>query len=213
MLAQLDPNRSGITTVVAKCTPQTDKDQKVHSLRETAGRGTPPWPTDLEKHSVLLGAESLAGYTVATGHPATIQNINEGKSLLPTYSTEFAISQTAYPILRSGDIAGCMVISSTQPHYFTPVRLALVADYAALLNIAFDEADFYPLTDIDLRIMPSYELQESYLASFRSRVAEVMLEMTRKPKPVNFHQAEEMVWQQIEQELLDLAQESLHKSG
>lgn len=145
-----------------------------------------------------------------SGRPA-VQNTAEDRGPSLSYSQDFTASQISHPILRSDHIAGCLLISSTQPGYFTPARLALVAEYAALLSIAFDDVDFYPLTNIDLRAMPSYRLQASYFSSFRSRVTEIIREMTKEQNPITFHQAEEIAWKQIEQELLDLAQENLHK--
>jgi transcriptional regulator with XRE-family HTH domain len=209
---QLDPDRSGIAVVIVKCVPPADKDQKIRSLHEVEGRGTPPWSTDLN-HDILLGAESLAGYTLMTAHPAAIQDVNTDKSLVaPLHSAKFMASQAAHPIFRSDGVAGCLLVSSTQPHFFTSTQLALIAKYAELMSIAFDATDFYAFGNIDLRVMPSYELQASYFSSFRSRVTEIMQKMTKEQKSIPFRQAEEIALRQIEQDLLDLAQESFHKS-
>src|SRR5215472_7448782 len=42
-LAQLDPNRLGMSVKLLQCMPPTEPDNKVHSLRERTGKGTPPW--------------------------------------------------------------------------------------------------------------------------------------------------------------------------
>src|SRR5438067_5306589 len=50
-LGQLDSNQLGMEITIAQCMPPKE-DGKVRSLRERAGRGTPPWNTDIEQHSL-----------------------------------------------------------------------------------------------------------------------------------------------------------------
>src|SRR5437763_7618247 len=49
-LGQLDPQRLGLAIIVARCTPPSDKN-KIRSLRESVGRGSSPWKTDLEEEA------------------------------------------------------------------------------------------------------------------------------------------------------------------
>src|SRR5206468_2142891 len=57
-LGQLDPNHLGLAITVVQCMPPS-ADGKIHSLRERAGHGTPPWHMNLEQHAIFLGQESL----------------------------------------------------------------------------------------------------------------------------------------------------------
>ena len=59
-LEQLDPNRKGIAATVVRCMPPA-ADKKIHSLRESVGRGTPPWESNLDQQAILLGADLWLG--------------------------------------------------------------------------------------------------------------------------------------------------------
>jgi len=195
-LKHLDPNRVGMEVTVVQCMPLPGN--KVRSLRESMGRGTPPWSRELEQRTMFLGVQSLAGYVVSSGHARAIESRSEGEKFFPVEWVEWEESAMAYPIMRSDRVAGCFLVSSTQPNYFvSPSRQTLIQNYAELLSVAFEPDAFYDLGDIGLGRMPSYKDQQPYLAKFRSRVAELM---------VRFHldiiQAERRVWQQIEEELL-----------
>jgi len=196
-LKQLDPNRVGMEVTVVQCMPPSH-DSKVRSLRESMGRGTPPWNRELEQRTMFLGIQSLAGYVVASGHARAIESRVEGEKFFPVEWVEWEESAMAYPIMRSDRVAGCFLVSCTQPNYFiSSSRQTLIQNYAELLSVAFEPDAFYNLGDIELGKTPAYKDQHPYLAKFRSRVADMM---------VRFHldiiQAERKVWQQIEEELL-----------
>ena len=196
-LKQLDPNRVGMEITVVQCMPLSH-DSKVRSLRESMGRGTPPWNRELEQRTMFLGAESLAGYVVASGRMLAIQSRSEAESLFPAQWVEWEESAMAYPIIRSDYVAGCFLVSSTQPGYFLSLpRQTLIQNYAELLSVAFEPNTFYKLQCVELGRMPSYEIQSPHLATFRSRVAEAMVQFR-----LDIVQAERKVWQQIEEELL-----------
>jgi hypothetical protein len=42
--------------------PPISPQHKIRSLRERAGKGTPPWTADLEHDVLFLGLESMSGY-------------------------------------------------------------------------------------------------------------------------------------------------------
>src|SRR5437660_5166038 len=54
-IGQLDPDRLGLAITVVRCMPPLNGN-KVRSLRESAGQGTPPWNGDLELQGMFLGA-------------------------------------------------------------------------------------------------------------------------------------------------------------
>ena len=203
-IGQLDPDHLGMAIHVVRCMPPSQSDQKVHSLRESVGIGTPPWSGDLEQKAMFLGAESLCGYVVTLCRPATNQNVEDPHNMIPAHRVEYEKSAAVHPILYAGRVAGCLLVSSTQPNYFlSHARIALIEHYANLVALAFEPEEFYEPPAIELRYMPSQETQRSFFANFRQRVATTMIEAARDRKPVNNIQAERIVWQTLEEELFN----------
>ena len=198
---QLDPQRLGMAVIVVRCIPPTHGN-KVRSLREVIGCGTPPWESTLENHSILLGAESLAGYVVSTGHFAENQNLRELPGRDPGYPGQWEESAVAAPIMFAVGIAGCLLVSSTQPNYFTATRSKLVESYAELIALAFDRQEFYAPEQIALGILPSFEVQQPIITGYRQRVIDLVRQALRNHQPLTTLQAEQLVWQQLEEELL-----------
>ena len=209
-LEQLDPKRQGMAIILAQCMPPT-KERIVRSLREVMGRGLPPWSRDLEQQAILLGAESMVGYVVTTGRSITNQNLNRDQGIFPAYRAQWEESSTAHPILRGNLVAGCLLVSSTQPDYFSPERLTLIQSYADLLVLAFAPEEFYELERIKLSVMPQYDIQRIHLATFQERVYRILQEAARKNEPINSVQAEQLAWQQLEGELIGLPSQTNHQ--
>jgi transcriptional regulator with XRE-family HTH domain len=205
-LGQLDPDRLGMAIIVVRCMPPPARSRKVRSLRESIGVGTPPWFGDLEQQALFLGAESLAGYAVSLCRPAANQDIASDSTFVPTSPGEHEKSAVAYPILYAGHVAGCLLVSSTQVNYFlSQTRAALIQSYADLLALAFEPEDFYDPQDIELHVMPPHPIQRQRFANFRQRVANTMIQAVQKQHPINNLQAEQIVWQELEEELLQLS--------
>lgn len=205
VIQQLDTDRGGMAIMIDLCMAP-NADGKIRSLREGIGIGTPPWPGDLEHQAMFLGAESLAGYAVTSCRPAIIQDVNEERNLLPAQKVDFEVSSAAFPILYSNRIAGCLLASSTQSNYFLPQsRLTLLEQYANLIAVALEPENFYPPEMIELRIMPPHTLQRPYFTSYRKRVSDTIWDAMRHGNPVSSLKAEELVWKQLEAELLQLA--------
>jgi hypothetical protein len=204
-LRRLDRESVGLAITVAMCMPPAAATRTIRSLREVMGLGTSPWPGDLEHQSMFLGAESLAGHVVLLCRPRTIDDLREPHSLLPAYQTKYEVSATAHPILYTNRVAGCLLVSSTQPRYFASLtRQALIADYAQLLSLAFTEQQFYPPEWIDLRIMPPFPTQQRLLVTLQQRITQMMQETSAPSHSLRRNEAEQLAWQQIEEELLQL---------
>ncbi len=201
-LKQLDPYRAGMAITVARCMPPRHGG-KVRSLREVAGRGTPPWNANLDQQGILLGMESLAGHAVISGHLEANQQLSEQLSVSPGYQGEWERSAVATPIMHTGTIAGSLLVASVQADYFLPAISKLIEYYAELLALAFEPEDFYEMQQIELSPLPSFEVQLTYLHTFRNQVLETLRQATREKKPVTVLQAEQLAWQQIEDQLLN----------
>lgn len=201
ILKHLDPGRVGMSVSVVLCLPPLHGDI-VHSMRESVSMGTPPWHTDPGQQTIFLGAESLAGYAVTYRRSVAAQNPEERQHLFPAHWVEHEQSAAASPIMREGKVVGCLVVSSAQPYYFVPFRQALVERYASLLALIFEPDEFYPIEQIELRLMPPHEEQLPYFANFRDRVLDTMRLAAQEGQSLSYTQAQLSVWQQIEEELI-----------
>ncbi len=199
-LKQLDPNRLGMAIVLVCCMPPA-QGQKVRSLREVLGRGTPPWKEHLEQQAMLLGIESLAGHVVISGHLEVNQFWHVSSGIAPGYRSHWEESAAAAPLLRSGEVAGSLLVSSTQPDYFSALRCTLIEQYAELLTLAFDPHEFYKPEHIELLPLPAYDVQLPMLSKFRQRVITKLTQTARDGAPIHLLEAEQMVWQEIEADL------------
>jgi hypothetical protein len=177
----------------------------VRCLREYVGLRTSPGKEQMEVRARLFGAESLAGYVVESGRPTTIGDISE-EQRLPHQLPEQASSAAASPILHGGRIAGCLLVASTKRDYFvSPALLDSINAYATLLALAFDSEEFYEPQSIKLGVLPSLQVQDSYLATFQQRLNSLLRKGITDQQPLNYFQAEQRTWWQIAEELLGLS--------
>lgn len=205
-LGQLDPDRQGMSIWVVKCMAPSGPYHKVRSLREVVGQGTYPWSGNLEQQAMFLGAESLAGNVVTLCRPGIIENLDEEHNLMPAARVDFEKSSAIYPILYEGRIAGVLLISSTEyNHFLLQTRTALAQSYADLIALSFEANDFYAPEEIALCVMPSHKEQKQYFARFRRLIADTMIVAASKYQPVNNIEADQIVWQRLEEELLQLS--------
>ncbi len=208
ILLQLDPNELGMSVTLVQCMPPSSTHGgKIRSLRERTGKGTFPWAADLEHLALFLGMESLGGYVTEARHIANIDDLSKGK-LLPAYQSEFEVSAAAHPIILTGRIAGCLSVSSTQIGHFTQARQTLLAAFSDLASLAFDESDFYDPNLIELRVMPKPSYQRPILNKFRERVAKTLTVATNQRRRMSNPEAEKIVWNEIENELLSQPDEA-----
>ncbi len=210
-LRQLDPEHAGMSLTVVQCMPP-GRDGLISSLREVFGRGTPPWPAELEREAMFLGAESLAGYVVSRCRPEAIGDLRTKETHLPHYQVGHEVSTAALPLLYTSRVAGCLLVSSTIPNYFaSPTRFQLIQDYAFQIAEAFTPEQFYPLEQIRLQIMPSFEVQHRLLVTLQDRINKSVLHTHSDGTHLQLTrlQAEALTWQQLEEELLlEAAEES-----
>ena len=157
-LLHLDSERRGLAITYAKLMPaRTDG---IHSLCEAIMRGNYPWPFALENHA-YLGSTTLAGVSAMLARMQTWDNLNESERLQFEVD-EFERSACAYPVLRGGRISGVLIVSSTQPDFFSnPIACQAVIEYAQLLSLAFHEEEFYPFSALSLRPMPDLKWQRA----------------------------------------------------
>jgi hypothetical protein len=200
----LDPYRRGLALLILQCMPP-DVEGKVRSMRIKMGRCTEPWQ-DIDGRSIFFGAESQAGHTLRTGQATAFQRREERERLFPIHTSTYEESSAVFPLLFSGCIAGCLTIVSTQPLFFTQARMKLIRCYVDLLVLAFDAHEFYDLSkSVELKIMPSFREQLPYIATFHNRVTQRAIANATNRNPFTYSQIEDLVWREIEEDLLSLS--------
>lgn len=206
-LAQLDPHNLGMAIKLIQCMPPSS-DGKIRSLRERAGKGSPPWPADLEHDVLFLGLESMSGYATEVRHIVSDADLRTSKTF-PAFQDVHELSAAAHPIRFEGRIAGCLLASSVQVGYFTQSRQNLLTTFSDLIALAFDKNDFYAPGLIELRVMPPPRIQRPILATFRQRVTARFQEAMYQQKQLSNAEIEQQVWQELEAELLALRTDEL----
>ena len=204
-IGQLDTERQGIAIWVVSCMPPSGPHNKVRSLREVVGLGTPPWPANLEQTAMFLGAESMAGNTVTLCHPTISQNLDAEYHFLPFTRGEHEKSAAIYPILYAGRVAGVLLVSSAEyKHFVSQRRTNLIQHYADLIALAFEPEDFYAPEAITLGVMPPPEVQQKHFVHYRRMLVKNMDINSSGHQRVNSIQADLRTWQKLEDELLKL---------
>lgn len=202
-IMQLDPNHLGLCIRLIQCMPPHE-DGKVYSLRAITGQGHFPWEADLEHDSCFLGCETLCGYVVETGQVHPIGDLRIEHPPFPVYPDKFEVSTVASPIRYAGKIAGCLLTSSNQSHYFTPQRVKLLERFCDLVALAFRTHEFQPSEAIKLHVMPEPDRQYNIIDKYRERTAHIAQQAAQTQRPSNTDQASLHVWREIENELLSL---------
>jgi hypothetical protein len=205
-LTQLDPEKLGMSLVLVGCVPPREN-QKVRALRQLRGMGNPPWERDLEKRTMFLGSESVAGSAVMNYRVAGVES-RDATSFTPANWTDYEQSAIASPVLRQARVAGALLASSAQSHYFTSAHQTLLDLYAHLALVLFEPDEFYNPSEIMLGVMPPLGLQTPYFASFEQRFSLKFAEAEVRKSSMNFQQIHLSVWQDIAEELLQVRDES-----
>lgn len=155
-LVQMDAERHGIAITYASLMPT--RADGIRSLYEVAMRGTEPWPFALEGQA-YLGSTTLAG-TAAIEQRMLIWDSQDETARWQVEVDEFEKSACACPVTRGGRIAGVLIISSSQPGFFTnDVTSQAVVEYAYLLALAFSDDLFQPYSQLHLMPMPPLKKQ------------------------------------------------------
>jgi hypothetical protein len=203
MVGHLDADHHhGIFVALLRCTPPVS-DQPVRTLSQYLALGTPPWSKVLQFQHYFLGAESLAGRVILTLRPYVLQSplCPEERKVLSVYQDEYTESGAVVPLLKQGQCAGCFLILSTQPNFFTVHVLTMLQRYCELMAIALRDDEWYAPEQFALHVMPSASMQEAYLAGFFDRVA-LLCKYQADGSLADALQAERAVYQQIEAELI-----------
>jgi hypothetical protein len=204
-MEQLDASDQGIAMWITRCMRNDDEEaKKIRSLHLTLGYCNRKLDR-LEQEKMFLGVESAEGEALVMGHPIVYQNLWQTGFLTPKTPVVDHCSAAVYPITSQGLVAGTFSVTSISANYFlTAERATLVQHYSELLSLAFAATDFVPRENILLGIMPSYDVQKKHFADFCQRVATVISQQLHQGKSIGAIEAENIVWRNLEEELLAL---------
>jgi hypothetical protein len=198
-LFHLDREQQGMAITYAPLLPPHH--DGIHAMREAAMRGHEPWPFHLQD-KVYLGSTSLAGMA-ATLQRMQIWDEKESERLQVEID-EHERSACAVPIVRGSRIAGVLIVSSTNAHFFhQPIACQAISEYAQLLALALREHDFQPFSLLHLRPMPALSWQRTYLAHY----AITMIVNYARKHHCSRQEAEYAIEQEIENEFERVGQE------
>ncbi len=200
---QLAPQHKSVAVLLTQCVPPS-AGNKVRSLRSIMAWGVSPWGGNLEQQSTFLGADTVPGRVVSLGYPITVQDYQDPRQR-GYESSVGVVSSCTYPLLRANRVIGTFGAISTLPEYFLPARQLLIQYYATLISTVFATSTFYPLEDIQLRTMPPAVVQLPYLKTLQKRIFQLMAEARDRKQSITSLQAEQLVWQQLEEELIQVA--------
>src|SRR5215469_1719085 len=192
-LLRLDPKHSGLSIVYAKLMPP--REDGIHSLYELEMRGSYPWPFTLETKA-YLGSTTLAG-TAAMLHRMQRWDALVDDGRVQIMVDDLEQSACAQPLMLAGRMAGVLVVSSTQPGFFTDsIVCQSVIEYARLLTLALNDDDFYPFSQLHLKPMPDLKWQRAEMG--RSYVNRVIVCARRAN--LSLPEAQEYVRREMEEE-------------
>jgi hypothetical protein len=199
MINHFDSGCPDLAIRIARCFwHQTEN--KVRSLQVVRGVGRSSRSRDLGQRTVLLGAESLAGMTVMRCRLTGASRQTQDSLLNPLSWEEHEQSALACPLMCQARIAGCLLMTSTQPDAFRESHYSLVESYAHLMALALEPDAFFDLKDIVLCMMPPHSRQEPLFRQFRQRALQKVRDLS-----LAMNEAQECVWQEIEEELIQMA--------
>lgn len=201
-LIHLDPERQGLLVSLAVCVPPRIG-KKVRSLCERDGVGTAPWPRDFSERLFFLGSESLVGYAVKMMRSFVINSRDE-PTVLPAHWDGPERSAAAFPILRQARVAGGLLVASARDNFFTQERLALIDAYAHLASYIFNDDEFFDAEQIELMMMPDYNIQAPYFMGYARRVNQKLEEISTQGQPATLQRARDVVAQDLEDVLLQV---------
>ncbi|MBV9256874.1 MAG: GAF domain-containing protein [Ktedonobacteraceae bacterium] len=207
MLDQLDPPQIGLGIFLTQCMPPSSG--KVRSARMIIGQGSGIWKR-IEGKVSFQGIESQVGHAIQEQRHILTQSREERKNWYPPYIPDMQ-SAVAFPVQMAGRVAGGVCLISVQAEFFSAERLDLLRRYAEMLVLAFEHDDFYPISQIELGVMPPFSAQQTTLATFQQRVKQRIVEATSKQQLLPRPQAEMEVWQELEHILLHLSSSSQTK--
>lgn len=166
-LEHLDIERQGMAITYAKLMPI--RDDGIHSLREVKMHGHAPWSESVD-NKVFLGSTTLVGSAAVLQRIQIWNDLDNDRFLVEI--DEHERSACAVPVLRGSHLAGVLVVSSTQPHFFKEsAACQAVIEYALLMGVALCDREFHSPALLHLRPMPPLSWQRNEITqNYLSRI-------------------------------------------
>jgi hypothetical protein len=185
MVEQLDPEQHGLIAILGQlqkaehsnqvqegevpedAVPADTKKAERLILHAWSAYGTGVWFEYPIQHSFTAAPTSLCALAAKTGEEAFFPRDKDQLYCSPLVANVGNMdSAAAYPILRSGKIAGIIFLASVHLKFFDSKRKAIIEHYAMMQHEAFEDDDFYAMSDIALKIdeRDAYKQFLAYLA-------------------------------------------------
>lgn len=193
--SQLDTDRTGIIAIVTKCAGPPPIKQLRNEYMEVSSF----WPGEISKQRFFRGSESIAGAVVESLQPLVVNNTKQGGERIEP-QVEGINSFAIYPILSFGNIAGCLVILSSEFNHFTSRRIELLRRYSELLSLAFPDGEFYAAEQIQLQIVPEHAVQLLMLERMQQLVYKELTQAEQHDQYLDRHEAEQRVLKRMLQQ-------------
>lgn len=204
LATRLDTRGAGVLALVAVCSARTPG-QRVRSLRAVSHWATPLFDVWPEQESWWYGAGSLAAMALTSAQPLVENDRQRLLQHLPQPMAE-RCEYAAACAIRSGEkIAGSLLTLCRKRWLFTPAHLALIQLASYLLAVALSTQEWYDPTEIALCHLPPSTLQVGIVADYHARVRETLNRAHQADLALMLHEAEEVTWQECEEELLALS--------
>ncbi|MBX5452212.1 MAG: GAF domain-containing protein, partial [Thermogemmatispora sp.] len=166
-IKHLDPEQRGLALTYAELMPP--RSDGIHSLYEAEVRATSPW-SETQESRAFLGSTTLAGTAAMLQRLQTWSELDR-EQRHQFVAEDFERSACACPVLFASRCAGVLIVSSTQPDFFSPAICQAVHEYARLVALALPESAFYDPSLIHLRPMPDIRWQREEISrTFVNRV-------------------------------------------
>lgn len=201
LVKHLSSSQSGVVALFVQCIAPPRGETKVRALREQFLQANALWPTfTTNSETYFWGAESVVGSVVTSCQPAVFHDTKQDHYLL-LHPSEHVVrhmnSLAAYPVIQGDRVAGCLLVLSTQPRFFSHMRFEVVKLYSNLLTQAFRECDFYERSTLELSSMSEASLQLLYLSSFREKANALHRTAEQLGTSISYEEAERQVLQRF----------------
>ncbi len=201
-LLHLDPQQQGLSLFVLQCTPPA-ADEPVQSLSLRPDQGIVSRVEEVPSSPLFFGAQSLSAFAVMSGHVALVPNTIAPQERQLFVNWHHAQCLVASPIKRFGRCAGSLTAFSPFP--LQEPDLAVLEDATNLISFALPEQEYFASEQFSFQIMPPIQAQIGHLSLYRQRFLTVVSEARRNGQALSVWQAQRLVLQQFESQLVQLA--------
>ena len=154
MVKHLDTEQDGVVAMLAQLmSSQNNRVADRLTLHAWSGCGSGIWQDFPVQRSFTVHSSSLCGLAVTTAEEAFYHRDCDFMSHIPpVMNMDRVQSAAAYPLLRAGEVAGVVFVAAIQEKFFTILRREIVGHYISMMDKAFRDQHYFPLSQIDIEV-------------------------------------------------------------